>query len=336
MTTPLHTISELPKTSQDAIREFDDRYIAAIGATPPPSWSDLGDFIPSDSPMTTFPISTLALRYQQTEGESRYRTLLEKSFDIKVEEFDEGIQAKLADLLSKTFAYRNWQLGPARLMLAEAQHRNAAIATLLETGASTLWGASVANPLGIDEQNFFSATHLSNPMDPTSTTWSNYQASTKDVVSIANLQAEVTLMQKVLDENGRKMNVNPDTILVPTDKYEPLKNLLAQNMILGAATSETSNGGVTNPYQGRFNIVHVPELTDANDWYLVDSKLMARAGLPPWISMRWTVPNPALELRRYDETSDFFLDTGRIKVSSHIWYGFALAFPHGIRLIKGA
>lgn len=336
MTNPLYSIEKLPPTSQAAIQEFVDRYLASIGAAPPPAWSDLGDLFPTDTPMTSFPISNLAIKYQQTEGESRFKSLGEKSFDVKVEEFDAGVEAKLLDITKKIFAYRNWAQGPARMMLAEARHRNKSIVSLLESGQSTLWGASAANPEGIDGANFFSATHLADFTDPTSTTWSNYQSSATDVVSIANIKAEVTAMQDVRDENGDKMGVDPDTILVPTAKYEPLKFLLAQNLMLETTTTPGNlAAGTTNPYSGKFNIVHVPEFTDANDWYLVDSKLMS-AGLPPWISMRMTVGNPALELRQWGEESDFFKNTGRIKVASHIWYGFALGFPHAIRKIVGA
>lgn len=325
MTNALYDISKLPATSQAAIREFDDRYIASIGAAQAPTWSDIGELIPTASPMVTFPVSSFALKYQQTEGEGRFKTLKEKSFDVKTQELDAGYEGKLIDILTQTFAYRNWLAGPQRLMIAEARHRNRSIVTLLEAGESTSWP--------IDGVNFFSASHLSDFNDSASTTWSNYQVSTKDVVSIANIEAEVVAMQGALDENGEKIGADPDTILVPTAKYQKLVNLLAQSMILDS----TGAAGVTNPYVGKFKVVHVPEFTDVNDWYLVDSKLIAATGLVPWISLRWQTPaNSALALRYYDESSDFFKDTGRIKASSHIWYGFSLGFPHAIRKVKGA
>jgi len=325
MTNPLYDISKLPATSQAAIREFDDRYIASIGAAQPPSWSDFGDLIPTSAPMVTFPVSSFGIKYQQTEGESRFKTLREGSFDVKTQEFDAGYEGDLLSIVTQAFAYRNWSEGPGRLLIAEARHRNRSIVTLLEAGESTVWP--------IDNLNFFSAAHLSDFADPASTTWSNYQATPADVVSIPNLEAEVTAMQGSLDENGEKVGADPDTILVPTEKYEPLKNLLAKEMILDA----TGVTAVNNPYRGRFNVIHVPELTDVNDWYLVDSKLRSSVGLPPWLSLRFMPPTgSALALRYYDESSDFFKDTGRIKASSHIWYGFALGFPHSIRKIKGA
>ena len=324
MTNPLYTIETLPTDDQAAIREFDDRYIASIGAAPPPAWFDFGDLLPAGSPMVTFPISSLALKYAQTEGASRFKKLLAKSFDLKAQEFDVGIEAKLLDLTTQIFAYRNWQQGPARMMLAEARLRNKSIATLLEAGASTPW---------VDGVNFFSASHLCDLVNAGSGTWGNYQSVAADVTDMSKLKAEVTAMQGALDENGDKIGADPDTILVPTAKYEPLKFALAQQLML---ENGTGSAGVTNPYAGKFNVVHVPELTAANDWYLIDSKLRASSGLPPWLALRYTTPNPALQLRHWDESSDFFKNTGSIKVSSHLWYGFALGFPHAIRKVVGA
>jgi hypothetical protein len=323
MTNPLYTIDTLPTTSQAFIREFDDRYIAALGAASADGWSDkLGELIPTAVPMITFPLSQLRTKYKRTQGESRFKTLGEKSFDIKTEEFDDGYQAALSDLFQKVFAYRLWQKAPGRFLEAEALHREHSIAALLEVGESTAF---------LDTgKNFFSATHFANLFDDSAGNFSNYQATPKDVVSIANLEAEVTAFKDVRDENGDKLSAKPDIILCPTEKSEPLKNLLKKEMIASVAGTASE----TNPYMNGFTVVEVPQFTDVNDWYLVDSKMVAR-GLTPWISMRQNMPS-ALALRVYDESSDFFKDTGNLKISSHIWYGFSLALPHAIRKIKGA
>ena len=43
---PLYTQDTLPTTSQAAIREFNDRYIAAIGASKPTGWAlEMGEMI---------------------------------------------------------------------------------------------------------------------------------------------------------------------------------------------------------------------------------------------------------------------------------------------------
>ena len=344
---PLYTFDSLPTTSAAAIREFNDRYLAAIGASKPTGWADtLGEQVPTDRPMVTFPMSQLRTLYRRTEGESRFKKLGEASFDVKSQEFDDGYEARLMDLFLQIFAYRNWQRAPERLVLAEEQFRHSQIATALVAGTSTTC---------VDGTNFFGTTHPANITDPSVTgTWSNYNSTATNVLgstatgnnggahALDNLQQEVTSMQtQVLDENGLLLGVDPDTILVPMNYYEPLKNMLARERVLEFVTNATSNdvaaAATDNFYKGRFNVMPVRELSIAAgqtaDWYLIDSKKV-KEGLSPWLSMRQTVPQ-SLALRIFDESTDYFKNTGNIKMSSHVWYGFSLVLPHAIRRVKG-
>ncbi len=331
MPNPLFTVQKLPTTSAEAIREFDARYIAGIGAAEPDTtWANTyGEVTSTNTPHTTYPISALGLKYQETMGENRFKTLAESHFDIKSSEFDEGIEARLLDLFTETFAYQKWTQGPQRLQLAERRFVNQRLATLIEAGETTasLW----EDPNGT--VFFFDTTHPATFTDLVNNLWSNLEVAATDVVSIANIQAQVILMQtNVVDEQAEKIPANPDTILVPTEKWEPLKFLLAQNRI--GDDTLTNTIAVDNPYMGKFTVVHVPEFTSGVDWYLVDSKMLSMA-IPPWVALRYAPPE-SLGLRRYDESSDFFKDTGRIKISSHIWWGFGLGFPHAIRKVSGA
>jgi hypothetical protein len=350
---PLYTQDTLPTTSQAAIREFNDRYLAAIGASVPQGWADMyGVMIPTDSPEVTFPVSQLRTKYVRTEGESKYKKLGEASINIKSEEFDDGYQARLMDILKKVYAYRQWQMAPARLVLAEDQFRHTTIANLLTNATGTTLA-----PACVDGLSLFNSAHLANITDGSITsTWSNYESTATNILgSLANtsgpitgvaqidyLQQEVTLGQtQVLDENGNIMGVDYDTILVPYDYYEPVKNMLAKNFLLQVTASATTPfnpaaGATDNIYKGRFNVIPVREFSVATgqtaDWYLIDSKLIGE--MPPWISMKMSVAS-SLALRVFDESSDFFKNTGNIKLSSHIWYGFGAMFPHAIRRIKG-
>lgn len=312
----LFTNEQLPKTSEEAIRQFNERYLAAISAAPPTSWADRFK-IGIDAPRLTFPIALMSTKYQETKEESgRYKTMAEKAFDLRVVEYDAGYEAKALDLKTNVFAYRNWSAVPGRFVTAEGRHVCKQLATLLEAGTST------ASPW--DGVNFFSATHKSNPKEG-STTWSNYQSVAADPTDLTKIQAEMTAMRDVRDENGDKLGVEPDEIWLPTAKFQLVSDKLNQNLI---------SNGESNPILGKLKPVHVPEFTDANDWYLVDSKLIA-AGLDPVLAATYR-PADTLGLRTYDESSDFFKDTGKLKVSNHIWYGFALVFPHPIRRIAGA
>lgn len=315
---PIYTSDTLPASTEAAIREFDERYLAVLSAAPAPTWADKFK-VGVSAPRNTFPISLMSTRYNETkEGSSRFETMTEEDFDLKVVEFDAGYEVKAIDLVTNSFAYRNWQQVPARFATAEGRHVCRELATLLELGTSSLspW----------DNVAFFSAaSHLANPSKASLGTWGNYNAAGLDPASIANLTAEITSMRNVRDENGDKLGVEPDEIWLPTSKFQTVSNLLNQNMIAN---------GESNPMLGKLRPVHVPDFDDANDWYLVDSKMIGM-GISPMIAASY-VPSNSLGLRFLSESSDFFVNTGKIKVSSHIWYGFGLVFPHAIRRVAGA
>lgn len=313
----LYTNELLPTTSEQAIREFNEKYLALISAAEPDTWADRFK-MPLSAPRATFPIALMSTKFLETKEQgSRFRSMDETSFDLKVVEFDAGFEASLLDLKTNVFAYRNWQRAPERLRTAERRHICKELATLLEAGTST------TSPW--DSVNFFSTSHKANPSNSAAGTFSNYQSVGAAPETLANIQTEMTSMRAVKDENGDKAGIEPDEIWLPTEKYQIVSDRLNQDHL---ATGET------NYMKGKLRVVHVPELTDANDWYLVDSKAIA-AGYDPMLAASY-MPADTLGMRSWDENSDFFKDTGRIKMSQHIWCGFKLVFPHAIRKVAGA
>lgn len=312
----LYTSELLPKTSEEAIRIFSERFLAASIAEPADSWSK--PFTESvSSPVTEYPMSAFVSRFRETrETSSTLRKFLEKSFTLKVAEYDDGYEAPLLELLTNTFRYKNWGKIPARFVDGKRKHIAKNCAALLESGLIE------ASPW--DDLPFFDASHQANPFDASVGTFSNYQSVATDPTSVAALQAERTAMRLVLDENGDKLGVEPDEIWLPTQKFQAVADRLNQDRLAS---------GESNPLYGTLKPVHMPYLTDANDFYLVDSKLLG--DYSPMVAAEYTTPNSALGLRTWDESSDFFKDSSKIKVSMHIWCGFHLVFPHAIRRIVG-
>lgn len=321
----MYDINQLPRTSQDAVREFNERYIAGVAGGPVPTWaSTYGDVIDTQTPMTTFPFSLMTARYQKSTGENRAKSMGEESFDLKTEEYDDGYEAPLLGVLgltTNTFAYRKWQEAPRRLQLAESKFVAQRIAELLHSGTTTV--------SGYDKVAFFHASaHKANPHKPEAGNWGNYQATPKSCTSITDILAEMALMRgSVLDENGELLDVNPSVIKVPAIKYDACNAEVSKAFLAN---------GESNPLHGKLTVeknAHLDPL-DANDWYLIDPDLKVQQGLSPWVATRFVIP-ATLGLRIYDEMSDFFKDTGKLKISSHIHYGFGLGFPHGIRRVAG-
>lgn len=313
----LFTKDLLPSSTEEAIRTFDERYLAAVMAADPGDWANQFVF-DTPSPRTTFPLSYVASKYRETkEVTGRAQTMEEGSFDISVVEFDTAFEASWIDLRTNAFAYRQWTSAPSLFVMGERRHVSKELTALLELGTSA------TSPW--DGVAFFSTSHRANKKNNT-TTFSNYQSSTKDPATLANITAEIALMKDVRDTNGDRLGVQPDQIWLPPEKFQAVSNLLNQNFISDGTTT------ITNPYLGKLTPVELVDATDANDWYLVDSKLMSR--MPPLAAMRYAADG--LGLSFLDENSDHFKTTKKLKAMSHIFYGFGLVFPHAIRLVRGA
>lgn len=326
----LNPADTLPESSAQALEIFDERYIAALSVAQPQMWVDmLGESHSTPSMTTHYPMSLLSMKYEETiAGEGRFRTLGEKDCELTVIEYDDGVDVELVKLLTNTFAARKWAQAPARMLQAEQMFKLKLIADALHANTELC---------GWDGLSLFNDAHYANGQNTRHGTFDNLQASAKDCANLTNIEAESTLMAEVKDENGDALGVRPDTIAVPRQKYQALANLLKQDFVPSVAGTAT----VRNPYNGGvFNVIELDKVgdNDANDWYLLDSKLIAR-GVVPWVVAKLSLPSPgfdSLSLRRFDENSDHFKKTSKIAVSSHIYYGFKFLFPHAIRKIAGA
>lgn len=318
----------LPQSSQDALQIFDERYLAALGVAQPQTWvGELGEDTTVNALSTRYPMSILSLKFAETKTQSgRFKTIGEKDVELNVAEFDEGVEIELLKLLTNTFSAKKWEDAPGRFIQAEQIFKLRTIAAALEANSDLC---------GWDGLALFHAAHLANFARSGVGTFGNIQGTPKDVVDLANIEAEITAGFEVLDENGDRLGVQYDTIAVPPQKWQKLANLLKQDFVATPAGTAT----MRNPYNdGSLNVVRLDQATDVNDWYLADSNIIA-AGAPPWVIAKLALQNPgfdSLSLRRWDENSDHFKKTGKIAVSQHIYYGSKFLFPHGVRKVAGA
>jgi hypothetical protein len=332
-------------SSQRALEEFRLEYNMAL-ASEPVAWAEqIGAMLPGGSLKTTFPLNFDAVRFTEKTAQNA-PAVVAKNVDISVSkrEFFAGKQVNLRRLVDGDFAYiQNWQQQARQMARARVLLRNALVTTLLESGTSTYWGQSAELATGIDGMYFFSATHAINPFDSNIklrgvATWSNYQSSATPL-NAGNLTTEKDYAFQVGLADGSELGYEYDLILHPSSLAETARNLLTvQDIILDANSSykSVSNvmGAVRNPhFNSGMSAIRAGELAGTAvtaNYYLVSRAAIA-AGLTPWV----LAEDAAEEIRNWDETSDFYLNTGNIKVESHVYCNAALLWPHGIRFIAG-
>jgi hypothetical protein len=88
--------------------------------------------------------------------------------------------------------------------------------------------------------------------------------------SMASIKSTRTLMRKFTNYAGDKIAVNPDMLLCPVDIEED-----AWEVVRSSGRPDTANRA-DNMYNGMFKLVVWPFLSDADDWWMIDSRLMAR------------------------------------------------------------
>lgn len=323
----LNPASILPSSSRDAQELFDERFLAAQMLATPQTWvSELGEVHTTNALETRYPMSMLALKFREAKTmEGSFEVIGEKDCTLTTAEYQAGIEIELAKLTSNSFAAKRWADAAAGIVSAEEQFKLKMIADALV--------ANAAGACGWDGLALFHDSHLCNPKDASSSTFDNLQATTKNVVDLANLEAEITAMATgVLDVNGDLLGAMPTHIGVPPAKFQGLKNLLKQDFVPTGAGTAT----MRNPYNDAgLSIVCMNQLTDTNDWYLFDMNLIAK-GAPPWVLAKFEAGGE-FGLRHWDMTnSDACRKKSTVAVSYHVIYGYKFLFPHAIRKIAGA
>lgn len=347
-TSPVRPIEEFGASSQRALEEFRMNYNMALAAEPMVWAEQIGDMLPGGALKETYPLNFAAARYVEKTAQGP-GTARAKNVDISItkREFNAGEQVELRRLEAGDFAYAlSWQRLAERMARARVTLRNTLVTALLEAGTSGFWGSSAELATGIDGQPFWSATHKVNPFDDSiklrgSATWSNYQSSATTLGAV-NLTAEKAASIQVAAADGTEIGFDYDQILLPSALKETAKNLLTiQDLILDARASLNSvnnvMGATRNPhYQSGMDWVCGPELAahatpGSSNYYLIARTGLAR-GLVPWV----IAEDSGEDLRTFDESSDFFKDSGEIKIVSHIYLNAALLYPHAIRYVKGS
>ena len=96
-------------------------------------------------------------------------------------------------------------------------------------------------------------------------------------LSGSGVQDAITAMRRTLNDQGRPMAIQPDTLVVPPElefeAWQIMNSLYHVDPLISPATQDLRS----NPLRGMLRIVASPYLTLTNNWFLLDSKRAVRA-----------------------------------------------------------
>lgn len=130
--------------------------------------------------------------------------------------------------------------------------------------ASVFNNAFSSSFLGADGVALCSNSHPFSPMKTGSTQDNNYALT----LTKANVSTIREAMMAFTDDNGNKVAVTPDLLLVPPQLEDEAME------IVNSLLDPTSANNTVNVQYGRFRVMTWHHLTDSNAWFMIDSNLM--------------------------------------------------------------
>ena len=157
-----------------------------------------------------------------------------------------------------------------------------------------------ASTNGGDGVGLLSTAHPQSPVNS-----NNTQANEGTLaLNLANLDTTRQAMRNFTDDKGELLGVNPDLLLVPTELERTATQIISERALYEPGSAQFD----VNMFAGRLRPVVWNRLTDANAWFVLDSRLMRQM-----LKFQWRV-RP-----EFSQTKDF--DTMVSKFAGYMRYG---------------
>lgn len=211
----------------------------------PTTWNSIADLVQSTQAVETYPWLGNIPNFSEFEGERKRRKFSEYSTAITNVPFETTVAVKRILLATEQYGKLNnlaQQMGRRFPAFLEKKVYN-----LLEAASTTT---------GYDGQYVVDTDHS----EGNSGNQSNKGTSALDATSFATGRAA---MMNFKDDQGEPMGISPNLLVVPPALGDTARKLLVAVELAGAGT---------NVQRGQADILESPWLTDANNWYLLDTR----------------------------------------------------------------
>ncbi len=305
--------------AQTRLTEFREDFAMAYTqeSTPEDNWArTLGIYLASKALKTKFPIPVSAAGYKEFEGDVRYRSLFEKSFELVPKTWQDGV-AELASVVEAP-DFIGWMRQPEAMAAAARALPNEIIAAALEANATH----------ELDGLAFFHAAHPYNILDSSVGTFANTFSGAGTAASTTILETAKSRMRKIKAANGKPMGLRLTHILCHPDQEETWRNILERDLII-ESNGANNFGTVNNRHKGTVKLIVCDTFTVSGQWYALS---LNKAGMYPWVVQDDGAPETITQ----DKNDALYKKELKVGFASILRGNGGLALPHCIHRYVGA
>ncbi len=298
--------NQISTDAQRALEEFSQDFALAFAQGGVDQWAkENGLYRTSRALKTTYPVPVSAAGYQEFKGDMRYRSIFEKSIELKPKTWQDGV-SELASVIEAP-DFIGWTTEPAAIAMAALSLANEIVAGLLE-----------ANGTSWDGKAFFAGDHPVNVFDSSKGTYDNDITGAGTNSTAANLSLAKQYFRDIKAPNGKPLGLRMTHVMVPPALEETWKDILENDLLID--TVGTSFGAINNRHKGTVKMIVSDELTSDLQWYPL---ALNKPGMFPWIVQDEGAP----EEIRSDKDSHMYKTTLKVGVAYILRGNGALALP---------
>jgi len=225
-------------------------------ATAPSTWQTIAMKVPSTTGQNDYAWLSKFPRMRKWIGDKTVKALEAFKYTIVNDDWEATVEVERNDIDDDNLG----------IYLPQAQMAGESAKQLPDEIVSDLVNRSFVNPC-YDGQFFIDTDHPVRQADGQIGSVSNKGTKALTVESLALAQASLgaaeIAMMEFKDDEGRPLNILPDTLLVP-----PALKGVANTLM----TTDRLEDGKPNPFKGAYTVVVDARLTSRTAWFLLDTK----------------------------------------------------------------
>jgi phage major head subunit gpT-like protein len=266
---PYHQVSG---DAQIALTEFRRDFMMALSQGAVDAWAEnLGATSTSRALATRYPVPVDGAGYVEFKGEMKYRSLYEKSIELKPKTWQDGV-AELASVIEAP-DFIGWPNQAQAMAQAALSLSNELVVTLLEAGTSTVSWDSITGA-----EYFFDTGKPYNLFDTSIGTFDNSFLGGGTAFSAANVKLADKRFREMKAANGKNLGLRLTHVLVPPALAWEAREVFQNAQTVLVVGSDFAAG--ENLLRGYASVVEANELTSTTAWYAL---ALNKPGLYPWI-----------------------------------------------------